>query len=68
MKTIALKEPTWERLKRTMQEEKAENFNELIERLLKKAENVPKTMFGVDKDSKSYTLREHEEFQRDYHE
>ena len=64
MKTIALKETTWEKLKQMRDKERLENFNELVEDLLKKAGNVPKSMFGVDK-GKSYTLKEHEEFQRD---
>ena len=66
MKTIALNEATWEKLKH-MRERKKVNFNELVVELIKKAEKVPKSMFGVDK-GKSYTLKEHEEFQRDYHE
>ena len=66
MKTIALNEETWEKLKRMREKEKV-NFNELVEELIKKAEHVPKSMFGVDK-GKSYVLKEHEEFQKDYHE
>ncbi len=67
MKTIALNEATWERLKQMREREKAENFNDLIEKLIKKVENIPKSMFGVDK-GKGYTLKEHQEFQRDFHE
>lgn len=67
MKTIALDEATWEKLKRMKENENLENFNELVGELIKKAENVPKSMFGADR-GKSYTVREHEEFQRDYHE
>lgn len=68
MKTIALSEITWEKLKQMREKEKLDNFNELIEKLIKKSEKVPKSMFGIDKGSKSYTLREHDEFQRDFHE
>ena len=67
MKTIALNEATWEKLKRIKETEDLGNFNDLIEELIKKAEKIPNSMFGVDK-GKSYTLKEHEEFQKDYHE
>ncbi len=68
MKTVALSETTWEKLKSMREKEKLDNLNEVIETLLKKSEKVPKSMFGVDKGSKSYSLREHKEFQRDFHE
>lgn len=67
MKTIAITEQTWEKLKHIRETDNLENFNKLIEELIKKAENVPKSMFGIDK-GKSYTLKEHKEFQRDFHE
>ena len=67
MKTVALNEATWERLKRIKETENLENFNELVEELIKRAEKIPESMFGVDK-GKSYTLKEHEEFQKDYNE
>ena len=66
MKTIALKETTWEKLRQMRDKERLGNFDELVEELIKKAGNVPKSMFGVDK-GRSYTLKEHEEFQRDGH-
>ena len=65
MKTIALEEKTWEKLKRIKEAENAENFNELVDRLIKKSEKLPASMFGID-HGKSYTLKEHEEFQKDY--
>ncbi|MBI2654320.1 hypothetical protein HYX02_05940 [Candidatus Woesearchaeota archaeon] len=68
MKTVALSDTTWEKLKSMREKEKLDNLNEVIEALLKKSEKVPKSMFGVDKGSKGYSLREHEEFQRDFHE
>ena len=67
MKTIALNEGTWERLKQLREKESLGNFNDVIDVLLKKSERVPKSMFGVDKGN-SYTSREHQEFQRDSHE
>jgi len=67
MKTVALSETTWEKLRRMRDAEKLENFNEVVEKLIKKAENVPKSMFGVDKGAKPYTSKEHKEFQRGFH-
>ena len=67
MKTIAISEGTWEKLKRIREEEKLENFNELIEELINKSKKVPHSMFGVDKHSKSYTYKEHAKFQSDFH-
>jgi len=66
MKTIALTETTWEKLKHIREQEKLDNFNQLIEVLIKKSERVPKSMFGIDK-GKSYTAKEHKDFQRDFH-
>lgn len=68
MKTIALNEETWKKLKMLREKEKFGNFNEVVERLIRKLEKVPKSMFGVDKGSKSHSLKEHDEFQRDFHE
>ena len=67
MKTIALNEGTWERLKQMREKENLDNFNEVVEILIKKSHKVPKSMFGIDK-GKSYTLKEHDKFQRDAHE
>jgi len=66
MKTVALNEGTWEKLKQVRERENLGNFNEAVEVLLKKSEKVPKSMFGVDR-GKRYTSREHQEFQRDSH-
>ena len=67
MKTVALNEATWEKLKQIKEAENLENFNQLVMELIKRAEKIPNSMFGVDK-GKSYTLKEHEEFQKDYNE
>ena len=67
MKTIALNEGTWEKLKQLREKGKLDNFNEVVEILIKKSHRVPNSLFGVDK-GKSYTLKEHNEFQRDVHE
>ena len=68
MKTVALSEETWEKLKLLRDKEKLGNFNEIVESLIHKQVKVPKSMFGVDKGSKSYSLKEHMKFQRDNHE
>lgn len=67
MKTVALTEETWEKLKLLRKKEKFENFNDVVEKLIQKLERVPNSMFGVDKGSKSYSMKEHREFQRDAH-
>ena len=67
MKTIALNEGTWEQLKQLREKEKLNNFNEVVEILIRKSHRVPNSLFGVDK-GKSYILKEHKEFQRDAHE
>ena len=67
MKTIAVNEGTWEKLKQLREKGKLGNFNEVIEILIKKSHRVPSSLFGIDK-GKSYTLKEHKEFQRDLHE
>lgn len=36
-------------------------------KLMKKSKKVPKSMFGVDKEGKSYTSKEHDDFQMDTH-
>lgn len=58
MKTIALSEATWEKLKRMRESEDLENFDKVI----------PKSMFGVEKGAKPYSAREHRDFQGEFHE
>jgi len=65
-KTIALPESTWEKLKKIMEVERASTFPEVIEKLIQKTSNVPKSMFGVDKGLKPLTQKEHKEFARDH--
>lgn len=68
MKTVALSDMTWEKLKSMREKEKLGNLNEVVDALIKKSEKVPKSMFGADKGSKSHSLKEHEDFQREFHE
>jgi predicted CopG family antitoxin len=67
-KTVAVREETWEKMKKLLEAEDAKSFDELIRKLMDKSLRVPNSMFGVDRDRKvRLTLREHEEFTRDAH-
>jgi predicted CopG family antitoxin len=67
-KTVAVREETWEKMKRLLEAEDAKTFDELIRKLMEKNLRVPSSLFGVDKNRKvKLTLREHEEFTRDAH-
>jgi predicted CopG family antitoxin len=69
VKTIAVSESTWEKLKKIMEMEKASTFQEVIDRLIEKTSTIPKSMFGVNKQLKlRFTQEEHEEMTRDNHE
>lgn len=68
IKTVAVKEPTWEKLKRLMNEERAETFDELINKLIEKSEETPRSMFAVDRKRKiNLTQEEHERFSEEVH-
>lgn len=63
--TIAVKESTRDKLRRIMKEEGTRSLDGAINSLMEKAERLPKSMFGVDRDSDVHlSKREHEEFQR----
>jgi len=67
-KTVAVREETWERMKKLLEAGDAKSFDELIRKLIDQSLRVPGSMFGVDKHRKvPLTLREHEEFTRDAH-
>jgi len=67
-KTVAVKEETWEKMRKMLEVEEAKSFDELIRKLMDKSLRVPSSMFGVDRDRKvRLTVREHEEFTRDAH-
>jgi predicted CopG family antitoxin len=65
-KTIALSEATWEKLKRIKEIERASTFPEVIEKLIQKTSDMPKSMFGIDKRLKPLTQKEHKEFLKDH--
>ena len=63
--TIAVKEPTRDKLRRIMREEGAQSLDQAINSLIEKVERVPKSMFGVDGPKGIHlSRREREEFQR----
>ena len=67
-KTVAVSESTWERLKKLMRKENAKDLDELISKLIQKAEKIPNSMFGADRELRiKYTQKEHEEFIKDAH-
>ena len=67
-KTVAVREETWERMKKLLDAGDAKSFDELIRKLIDQSLRVPGSMFGVDRHRKVHlTLREHEEFTRDAH-
>ncbi len=67
-KTVAVREETWEKMKKLLEAEDVKSFDELIRKLMEKSLRVPSSMFGVDRHRKvRLTLREHEEFTKDAH-
>jgi len=67
-KTISVSQTTWKKLKDLIKEEGAEDFDHLINLLLERAQQVQKSMFGVDADLKIiFTQEEHEEITKDSH-
>ena len=62
MKTIALKEKTFQILKDLKDKEKSSTFDELIAKLVLKKERIPDSMFGSLKGkTKGFTIEEREE-------
>ena len=67
-KTVAVREETWERMKKLLEAGDAKSFDELIRKLIDRSLRVPRSMFGVDRKRKiQLTPREHEEITRDAH-
>jgi predicted CopG family antitoxin len=67
-KTLAVREDTWERMKKLLEAGDAKSFDELIRRLMDQNLRVPVSMFGIDRQRKiRLTQREHEELARDAH-
>jgi len=66
MKTIALKEQTFNLIKELKEKEKAGSFDKLIIELIMHKEKIPKSMFGALKGkTKSFTRKEREEIMGD---
>lgn len=66
MKTIALKEHTFNLIRDLKEKEKAESFDKLIVELIMHKEKIPKSMFGALKGkSKPFTRKEREEIMGD---
>ena len=67
-KTVAVREETWERMKKLLAAGDAKSFDELIKKLMDQKLRVPRSMFGVDKHRKvQLTVSEHEEITKDAH-
>jgi predicted CopG family antitoxin len=67
MKTIALDEKTFEKLKHFKEELDTRSYREVIIVLMERAMTTPKSMFGIDKKLKPLTQKEHREFEKDRH-
>jgi len=66
MKTIALKERTFNLIKELKEKENAGSFDKLIIELIMHKENIPKSMFGALKGkSKPFTRKEREALWKD---
>lgn len=66
MKTIALKEKTFELISDLKKKQRVSSFDKLIINLIMKEEGVPESMFGALKGkTKSFTRKEREEIWRD---
>jgi predicted CopG family antitoxin len=66
IKTIAVSESVWERLKDIMRRERAKSMNEVVAKLLEETGRIPPSRFGVHKNLK-LTQEEHEEITRNLH-
>jgi len=66
MKTIALKEQTFNLIKELKEKEKAGSFDKLIIELIMHKEKIPKSMFGALKGkTKPFTREERKKLWRD---
>lgn len=66
MKTIALKERTFDLITELKAKEKARSFDKLIIELIMHKEKIPKSMFGALKGkTKSFTRKEREDIWKD---
>jgi predicted CopG family antitoxin len=68
IKTIAVTETVWERLKEIMRREQAHSMSDVIARLVEHRAGVPQSKFGAHRRSKvKLTQEEHEAITRDLH-
>lgn len=66
MKTIAVKEKTFNLVKELKEKEKISSFDKLIIHLIMKKEGIPRDMFGALKGkAKPFTRKEREEIMGD---
>ena len=66
MKTIALKERTFNLIKELKEKEKAQSFDKLIVELIMHKEKIPKSMFGALKGkAKPFTREERKKLWKD---
>ena len=66
--TVAVREDTWERMRKLLDAGDAKTFDELIRKLLDAKHRVPASMFGIDRERGiRLTRREHEEITKDVH-
>ncbi len=67
-KTVAVKEDTWERMKKLLESGEADSFDQLIRKMMDARLGVPGSMFGVDRQRRiRLTMEEHEDITRDSH-
>ena len=65
MKTIAVKESTFQILESLKKKENAGSFDELLVKISIKEAGIPKSMFGANKKLKSFSHKEREEMWND---
>jgi len=65
MKTIALKENTFQMLEHLKEKQEANSFDAVILRLVKTEENIPDSLFGSLKKMPLFTRKEREELWKD---
>lgn len=65
MKTIALKENTFQMLEHLKEKQNAGSYDMLIARMVKKEEQIPSSLFGSLKQVKSFTRNEREDLWKD---
>ncbi len=67
-KTLAVREDTWERMRKLLDSGEAKTFDELIRMMMDRSLQVPPSMFGADRKLKvRLTRREHEQITKDTH-